>query len=242
MAIDLNLITDTALRDQLIALGITIPHASSVINAGLFDFNDQFYYKLLAMEAYTYDHSTTPDPAGVPEYQPFWTDYNTALMAYVNHAPISNDVIDSFVQGYYSFLTMYLTKNIGDASTYTNSNAKLIFNMNGLVEAVAGYTLEYYDDFVLGTAPDPDTAANLEADTAALSTAWDTDLGEMSALTPLYVSTFLGESTQGLFGNQTEVVTSITIQEMWDTIFDVSNWQWYITYSGSTYSIPPRPA
>lgn len=254
MAIDLNLITDTALRDQLISLGITIPHANSVINAGLFDYNDQFYYKLLAMEAYTYTNSSQPadpnDPlilAGVAEYQPYWTAYNSALMLYVNHAPLSLDTLNSFFQGYYSFLSMYLTKNLGDVSTYTNSNVNIIFDVNGLTDTVAGYALDYYDDFIVGdplATPDPivETSPNLESDTAFLATAWDVDAGKVSGLISQYVTTVLNESTQALFGNPTPAVATVTSQEMWDAIFDISGWESYITNSGSTFNVPPRPA
>lgn len=122
MSIDLSLIEDETLRTEIEALGITIPHLESVLDPQVETFNTQLYYKLLAMEAYTYDHSEqvdrvygeTPEEGGTAVPPPPPEDYPDAELqttpegVYYYEFPAGLDQYQPFWIAYNDALLSYL--------------------------------------------------------------------------------------------------------------------------------------
>lgn len=255
MALDLDLIEDPDLREEIIALGLTLPHPESVLSPAIGDYDEQFYYKLLAMEAYTYEQSSRPaelfmgvptGQAGVTEYRPYWQTYNTALLGYVNHPPVSKQKLKDLVMGLYGFLSLHVTRNAGSPDTLLRSNARTIFNLNGYVATVMGYPLNHFDDYIPGDpmampTPTESQAPRLQADAAFVETAWERDEQKLDDLIAEYAEVVSDVIMAAVFSNPTPPAGSLTPVEAWDTIFMDLNWKWFNEHFNGALTIPPRP-
>ena len=254
--ISLDLIDDKDLVTQLQSLGITIPHASSVLDSSIGDYADQFYYKLLVMEAYTYDHSQQyatmnngvgSGTAGVTEYQPFWQALNDAILGYINHAALPKQKMKDLITGFYCFLNVHVSRGAGSDALIGQSDAKKIFVMNGFITTVAGYALEYYDDYtpadpMATPTPTDASAPHLTADAGTIGNAWDGDAAKVDALIAEYTDVVSDVALAAAFSTTApDASATLTPQGAWDTIFDQSNWKWFIEQFHSSMSIPPRP-
>lgn len=237
-------IADEELRAELQALGLTIPHVDSVLDPSIGNYDTPFYHKLLAMEAYTYEQSQ--QSAGVSEYQPFWESYNTAVLGYVNHAPLPKQKVKDVIAGLYGFLSVHYGHDKGEASTIAQSNAKAIFVMNGFIETVLGYPLEYYDDYIAEdpmATPEPTEASaeRLESDPDVIAAAWDGDAGKVDGLLGKYSDAISDVAIDAMFENTDPGAEGPSTRESWTIIFMDLNWKWFIEHFGSTVKIPPKP-
>jgi hypothetical protein len=237
-------IADEALRTQLQSLGLVIPHLESKIDARIGEYDLPFYHKLLAMEAYTYDRSDRQ--AGSVEYAPYWLVFNTALMGYVNHAPLPAQTVKNVISGLFGFLSVHYGHGAGDASTLVNSNAKAIFVMGGFIETTLSRPLSYYDDFIVADPlatpePTPASSPRLEAEPDILDVAWPLDAAKVNVLLTQYSDAISDVAINAMFQNIDPNGTSPTPVETWEAIFVDLSWKWFITHFGSSVSIPPKP-
>lgn len=243
----IDLIDDDALKAEVTQLGLEVPDPQSVIDPIIEEFHPQLYYKLVAMEAYTYQNSQTTPPATAVEYAPYWETYNAALMGYVTHAPISNQTLKDFFIGFFCFLSVHKGRDMGDPALIEQSDAKKIFNFGGYYEdVVKAWPLNHFDDYDPGDPaglPEPtlESAEMLEAAPEPVLSLHDTDAGEVSALLAQFADVVSDAGMQAAFSNPTAPKGSLTPTEVWDLLFDQLNWQWYVETFGSTVSIPPRP-
>ena len=249
-------ILDEDLRTQLQNLNLTIPHPQSILDPRINSYDVNFYQKLCAMEAYTYEKSEQPkelnmgspssEKAGVEEYGPYWQTFNDALVAYVTHAPMSSQKIKDVIAGLFGFLMMHYGHGAGSAETIPNSNAKVIFVLNGFIETTLNRPIEYYDDLVPDdpmAMPEPITgsAERLEADPLIIDAAWDADVAKVDVLLGKYSNAISDVAVNAMFGNTDPDAQGPSQAEAWDIIFIDLNWQWYIDHFQSSVKIPPRP-
>lgn len=240
-------IEDEDLKAEVIQLGLTLPDPQSVLNPALGDFHPQLYYKLVAMEAYTYQNSQMLSQPGFVEYSPFWEEYNTALMSYVNAPPLSNQQLKDFFIGFFCFISVHIGRNMGDPTLIQRSNAKTIFNFGGYYEdVVVPWPLNHFDDFEPGdpaAMPEPteDTAAALTAAPEPIEPLYGKDAGEVSSLNAQFADVVSDAGMQAAFSNPTVPQGALSPTEVWDLLFDELNWMWYINTFGSTVAVPDRP-
>lgn len=238
-------IEDESLRSELQQLGIKIPHAQSVLDPTLGQYDTPFYHKLLAMEAYTYDN--TEQPQATPEdYSPFWEEFNTSLMSYVTHEPLSTQTIKNVVSGLFGFLNVHYGHGAGSEETIVNSNAKSIFVMNGFIETTLQRPIDFYDDLIPEdpmALPEPveASAERLEAEPEIVGSAWAGDAGKVDALLSQYSDAISDVAVNAMFGNVDPDAKGPTQVETWDLVFIDLNWKWFIEEFGSSFKIPPRP-
>jgi hypothetical protein len=240
-------IEDEGLKAEVIQLGLTLPDPQSVLSPAIEDFHPQLYYKLVAMEAYTYQNSQMATQPGFVEYSPFWETYNTALMTYVGAAPISNQKLKDFFIGFFCFISVHLGRGMGDPSLIEKSDAKKIFNFGGYYEdVVQPWALDFFDDFEEGdpaALPEPteDSAEALTTAPELVEPLYDKDAGEVSSLNAQFADVVSDAGMQAAFSNPTVPGPGLTPTEVWDLVFDELNWLWYVETFGSTVSIPERP-
>lgn len=238
-------IEDDALKAEITQLGLTLPDPQSVLNPAIETAHAQLYYKLVAMEAYTYQASQ--QQATAVEYMPFWQPYNDALMAYVNHAPVPKQKLKDFIIGFYCFISVHKGRGEGDPALIPQSDAKKIFNFGGYYEdTVANWPLNHFDDYMEGdpaALPEPteDSAETLTAAPEEVEPLWDKDAAKVAALTAQFADVVSDAGMNAAFSAPTPPQDSLSTTEVWDLIFDELNWQWYITTNGSAVKIPPRP-
>lgn len=247
-------IEDEDLKAEIVDLGLNVPDPQSVLSPEIGEFHPALYHKLLAMEAYTYQKSermaqaTGVEPAGFEQYSPYWETYNTALLGYVNHAPISRQKLKDFIIGFFCFVSVHKGRGMGDASLIPRSDAKRIFNFGGYYEnTVSTWPLNHFDDYV---PPDPmamptpteESAETLIAAPEPIPALWESDAGEVSALTAAFADVVSDAGMQAAFSNPTPPQGSLTPTEVWDLVFEELNWLWYIETFGSDVVVPPRPA
>lgn len=246
-------IEDEALKAEIVQLGLVLPDTQSVLDPAIGDFHLQLYYKLLAMEAYTYQasqqlaESTGTTPASATEYAEYWQAYNAGLMGYVNHAPIDKQTLKDFLIGFFCFVSVHKGRGEGDPALIDQSDAKAIFNFGGYYEdTVFNWPLNHFDDYVPEdpmAMPEP-TMASAEALTAAaadVSSLWEKDAGEVTSLTTQFADVISDAGMKAAFANPTVPQGALSPQEMWDLTFDTLNWKWYIDTFGSTVPVPERP-
>jgi hypothetical protein len=248
-----DLIEDEDLKAEVIQLNLTLPHSQSMLDPAIGDFHPQLYYKLLAMESYTYQRSesmamaTGSEPAGPEQYGPFWEAYNTALMSYVGAAPISNQQLKDFFIGFFCFVSVHIGREMGDPELIPKSDAKKIFNFGGYYEnTVKEWPLNHFDDFVPGdpmAMPEPtvESAENLTAAPESVEPLYGKDAGEVAALNAQFADVVSDAGMQAAFSNPTVPKGALSPTEIWDLVFDELNWMWYIETFGSTVAVPERP-
>lgn len=258
----IDLIEDDDLKAEVTQLNLTVPDAQSVLDTAIGDYHPQLYYKLVCMEAYTYQNSQSmaedpgSDPAGFEEYEEYWVAYNAALMSYVNHAAISRQTLKDFFIGFFCFISVHKGRDLGDASLIPKCDAKTLFNMGGYYTTVAAMSLNHFDDFVPaptlpaapmseppgdGAAAAEDTAEKLTAEPAVVETLWGIDSGKVTGLTSQFADVVSDAGMQAAFSNPTAPKASLSPQEVWDLIFDELNWMWYIDTFNSDVVVPDRP-
>lgn len=227
-----------------------MPHPDSVIDTAIADYRQDFYDALVAMEEYTYEESDRPDgeggTAGVEEYQPFWQAYSNAIMDYLDGPSTSGADAKDFIIGLYAFLSQLELKGRGSQSLKDDSNARKVFDIDGLVDNVLSRPVDYYDDYE----PDPDpedpntsdSAPRLEADTAHASGAMAEDESQISALQSQYVGVLTDGAITDIFAKPPEPPEGEWDGLIaWDTVFDELEWQWAVNQVGFPLTIPPRP-
>lgn len=243
-------IEDEVLKAEVIQLNLTVPDTRSVLNPLIGDFHLQLYYKLLAMEAYTYQASEMTGEtglAGFDDYSPFWIIYSDALMAYVNRGPINRQQLKDFIIGFFCFVSVHKGRGEGPASLITDSDAKAIFTFGDYYEETAiSWPLNYFDDYIAedpAAMPEPTLASaeKLTEASASVAPLWDRDAGKVSVLTQRYADVISDAGVKAAFSNPTAPTGSLTPTEVWDLLFIDLNWQWYIDTFGSDVVIPPRP-
>lgn len=248
-------IADVDLRAQLQTLELTIPHAQSVIDPTIGSYDVNFYHKLLAMEAYTYERSeqfaemnagSGSGQAGVTEYQPYWQAFNAALMDYVTHTPMSKQKVKDVIAGLFGFMNVHYGHGKGSESTLVESNAKAIFVMDGFIETVLSRPLAYYDDYVPEdpmAMPEPTMASaeKLEGEPEVVGATWDADVAKVDRLLGLYADAISDVAVDAMFENTDPNAEGPTARTAWQAIFIDLNWKWYIEHFGSEVKIPPQP-
>lgn len=225
-------------------------HPDSVIDTEIADYRQDFYDALVAMEEYTYDESQQPDGlggmAGVEEYQPYWQSYSDAIMGYLEGPDTSGSNAKDFIIGLYAFLSQFVLKGRGSQALRDDSNAKTIFDIDGLVGDVLSRPVDYYDDYEPDPDPmDPETsdsAPRLQADTARANVAMAQDETRISALQSQYVGVLTGGAITDIFANPPEPPDGDWDGLIaWDAVFDELEWQWAVEQIGFPLTMPPRP-
>lgn len=249
----IEFIEDEAFRNEITRLNLTVPDSRSVLSPEIEDYHPQLYYRLVAMEAYTYQRSQQDaeamggGAAGFDQYEEYWSTYNASLMSYVSHAPISKQTLKDFFIGFFCFISVHLGRDMGDPDLIPRCNAKTLFNMGGYYDTVQTWPLEYFDDFIAGdpmALPEPseDSAERLTAEPDVVGTLWDTDASKVTALTATFADTVSDAGMQAAFSNPSEPKGSLSPTEMWDLVFEELNWMWYVDTFGSDVKIPERPS
>lgn len=226
-----------------------MPHPDSVLDPAIADFRQDFYDKLANMEAYTYDESEQPSAdgsgtAGVEEYQPYWQAYNDAIMTYLGGS-VDRETISDFLIGLYVYLFNLKAKGRGSQAVVDDSDAEVIFDLDGLVADVLAYPIDHYDDYEPDPDPtDPETsdsADNLEADTSRAQSAFDTDRGAIPSLTSTYAREASSGAVQDVYSGAEPPTDSLPPQEAWDKVFDELEWEWAFGVFDIDLSVPDRP-
>src|SRR5690606_9826631 len=184
--------------------------------------------------------------AGVTEYRPYWQTYNTALLGYVNHPPVSKQKLKDLVMGLYGFLNLHVTRNAGSPDTLLRSNARTIFKFNGFGLTVMGYPLNYVDDYIPADPmampiPPEYLAPRLQADTVFVGTGWERDVQKLDDLIAEYAEVVSAVIMAAVFSNPVPPAGSLTPVEAWDTIFMALNWKWFNEHFNGPLNTPPRP-
>jgi hypothetical protein len=163
-------------------------HPQSVLSTSIADYSQEFYDKLAAMEAFTYDESERPkfdelDPnfesgtAGFDEYSPFWSSFNAAILSYFNNTLSRSNMAD-FLLGIFVHAHATIVRQRGSQQLLDNSDFFLVFGIDGLVEATLNRPIDFYDDYIPaqfaldnGTVEQiaPASAPRLQSDTASIS-------------------------------------------------------------------------
>jgi hypothetical protein len=164
-----------------------------------------FYNKLIAMENFTYTSSARPSvtgsgQAGVAEYQPFWSAYNTALLSYLNNTITKSDMAD-FLIGIFVHAHATIVRNRGDQQLLDDSAFDKLFNIQGLVGVVLAYPIDHYDDYI---PPDimlsePAQAPNLEADTAFVAGKYELDEEDWLAIQDQYTANSAANAVRDIY-------------------------------------------
>lgn len=219
-------------------------HPNSVLNIAIANYRQDFFDKLAAMEAHTYDNSIL---GGVAEYQPFWQAYSDAIMIYLGQSMGSAQSKD-FIIGLYAYLSQWELRGRGSQAVIDASNALAIFDINGLVGDVLSRTVDYYDDFVAGEEGagedpgKPDSAARIEADTSRAEGAWGPDSAQVDALQNTYISALTDGAIIDIFAKPAPaVVGNWDGLIAWDFVFDTLGWQWGAQQGFLTSTLPERP-
>lgn len=239
-----DLIEDEDLKAEVIQLGLELPDPQSVLSPAMGEFHPQLYYKLVAMEAFTYQASSL---GGFTEYSPFWEEYNAALMSYVTHAPVSNQALKDFFIGFFCFVSVHKGRDMGDPALIDQSDAKAIFNFGGYYEdVVLGLPLNHFDDYepadpMAMPEPTEETAEALTGAVKLVAPLYDKDAAELEGLVAKFADVVSDAGMQAAFSNPTEPKASLSPSEMWDLLFDELNWMWYIETFDSTVAVPDRP-
>lgn len=246
----LDNIQDDALRAEVLKLNLTLPDPNSVLDPGLETSYPQLYYKLVCMEAYTYQNSQQADGQQTPtyvEYAPFWQTYNAVVMGYVNAPPLSKQTIKDFLIGFFCFMSVHVGRGVGPASLIQDSDAKRIFNFGGYYEStVQAWPLNYFDDLIVAdpaAMPEPtETVAPRLTDAPVLvAPLYGADSAQVSGLIGQYADIVSDVGVMTVFSNPTAPQGALSPTEIWDLVFDELNWGWYIDTFGSDVVVPPRP-
>ena len=204
-------------------------HPSSVISLTIADYRQDFYDKLTAMETYTYDESSL---GGVAEYQPFWQAYSDAIVGYFGNTVTGTD---DFLVGLFGFLFNYLKRSRGPEALYDDSDAFVVFDLNGLVADVLGYPVAYYDDYDSGTG----NAPRLQADTSAAGSAFGPDNTAFQALPGEYSDVLQGFAVGDLLTGSAPPSGPFPPSEAWSEIFEALNWG--VVFDSFGLTIPDEP-
>jgi len=253
--VDVADIEDQVLVDAINEYNLTLPHPDSVLDEVIEDYDPQLYYRLTAMEAFTYEHSEQPAEsqmgatsgiAGVEQYQPFWQDYSDALIGYIAHAPLSKQRVKDMITALYCYMSVNSSRGIGSQEQIDRGNAKLIFTINDHYDHIKDLPIDAYDDFEPGDEmaepPTEGGASTITEDIDRVSEAWDIDASEVDSLIDTYSDIVSDAVLQVTFSNpEPPESEGLTRRQAWDKIFDELNWQWYIEHFNSTVPIPDRP-
>lgn len=244
------------------------PHPQSVLDPSIANLSQDLYDKLTEMEKYTYNNSQQykteeeQEFAGFQEYSSYWQAYNNAIVGYMNSS-LDNQLLKDFIVGLFSFLFHLIVNEKGNPAKKDESDAQSIFNLNGHIQTVLNYGVNYYDDYQYPTFDPstdeqltPESAQRLTADTKfvagteenteegieASPSAWDNDVGKIESLQEYYVGIVSDGSVDAMFGNTPDEPKGEFDQQIaWDIIFDELNWQQIIEQFGFDFNVPPRP-
>ncbi len=221
-----------------------MPHPDSVLDPAIADFRQDFYDKLADMEAYTYDESEQPGAGGIEEYQPFWQAYSDAIVGYLAGS-VDRETISDFLIGLYVYLFNLKAKGRGSQAVVDDSDAEVIFDLDGLVADVLAYPIDHYDDYEPDPDPqDPETsdsAPNLEADTSRAQAAFEPDRGAIPSLTSTYAREASSGAVRDVYSGAEPPTDQLPPQEAWDQVFDQLNWEWAFEVFDIDLDLPERP-
>ena len=233
---------------------------TSVINTDIANYNQAFYDKLLAMEAYTYNQSEQPkfdesDPefepnvkAGFDEYSPFWTSFSNEIVEYLNGS-ISREQITDFLLGLFVHAHATLVRQRGDQQLIDDSSFDLVFNINELVETVLEENIDYYDDYVAPTFDGEGieiteaSAPNLQADTDFTSLAFDIDKAKLAALVTQYTRNTAANAVRDIYEgvDPSTFGHDLTPTVAYELVFDTLNWSTAFDVLNIDLDKPQRP-
>lgn len=157
---------------------MAVIHPDSVISKDIKEFNTDFYKSLVEKENYCY--TSTRTHASVDNYQPFFTDLNNAIMAYLNK---SRDITKWRGLTNTLYVYDYLKDIMGDnLISESDIVATYIANIDDYIPLLLTKANDYFDDIIQQSETDPETgqtttyyeAPTLEDDTARIQSEADT--------------------------------------------------------------------
>ena len=239
-------------------------HPQSVLSTSIANYSQEFYDKLAAMEAFTYDESTQPkfdesDPnfeegtAGFDEYSPFWISFNSAIMSYFDNT-ISRSNMADFLLGIFVHAHATIVRQRGSQQLLDDSNFYNIFTLDGLVQETLQRPIDFYDDYVAPTFDNnillplsnlltPASAPNLQSDTSGLSNAYENDRELWLGLLPQYASNSAANAVRDIYEgvDPSTFGPDLTPIVAHDLVFTQLNWNIAFDVFNVQLNKPVRP-
>ena len=207
-------------------------NANSVITTQLNSYYPAVYTALTDMENYCYTSSQqttfSGGTAGLTEYQPFFQDLNTALVAWFGYN--FQDSLNQLIDALYAYIV--IGNNYGQSTTLTAStDCYSMLGCAGYFVMLLTQPVSYYDDYQApAVQTGTGTCANLTTDTATVNGAPSSDTSTMDSRASSLRGSSAGLTNKLLFEPVALSGTPYTQTQMGDEIFNTLNYKMAYKY------------